>query len=289
MIFRRKNNIITLSALLLTACLFSLIFVGGVMFFDTHPNKLHSDITPKDFGLSFENISFRTQDGIVLKGWFIPNKNPHAKTIILLHGYGADKGNILPTRIFLHQDYNLLLFDFRYFGQSEGAYTTIGLNEVMDLQAAIKYLQSRGINEMGVWGLSMGAAVALVGASKINAIKCIVAESSYARLDMMGDYYFSWDILRYPFRTALRLSTWMVLGHNMQTASPLYAATQLTIPVLLIHSKADNLIPFDQALLLQQALRHDPRAEFVFIDHYQHSQFDPELKNIIINFFKKSL
>src|SRR5260221_9482889 len=83
------------------------------------PSKIMSSVTPKDYDVAYEDISFTTKDHIKISGWFVPNANPHAKTIILLHGYPADKGNILPGTFFLHKKFNLLYFDFRYLGKSE--------------------------------------------------------------------------------------------------------------------------------------------------------------------------
>lgn len=109
-----------------------------------------------------------------------------AKTIILLHGYPADKGDILPSLAFLNERYNLFLFDFRYLGQSEGLYSTAGAKETDDLASAIEYLKSRGVEEVGVWGFSMGGAVALMSIKKIPEIKAVVSEASYANLGLMA-------------------------------------------------------------------------------------------------------
>jgi uncharacterized protein len=78
------------------------------------PFRLSSQITPAYFGLQYEDISFYTIDNVLIKGWFIKSAKPQAKTIILLHGYPADKGDILPSRLFLHNEFNLLFIDFRY-------------------------------------------------------------------------------------------------------------------------------------------------------------------------------
>ena len=148
-------------------------------------HKVSSTITPADLGLKYENVSFYTQDHVLIRGWFIPNKNPNAKTIILLHGYPADKGDILPSRSFLHDKYHLLLFDFRHLGQSGGSYTSIGKKEILDLLAAIQFLHQRHIDKVGIWGLSMGGAVALMTAQDSPAIRAVVSESTYASLDNM--------------------------------------------------------------------------------------------------------
>ena len=152
------------------------------------PPKIVSDITPKDLEFDYEKVSFITSDGIKLIGWWLPNKNPAAKTLVLLHGYPADKGDILPALAFLNKRYNLLLFDFRYLGQSEGRYSTAGAKETADLTAAIQYLKTRGINEIA-YGFSMGGAVALMTAKQAPEIKAIISESSYASLDLMALSY----------------------------------------------------------------------------------------------------
>jgi pimeloyl-ACP methyl ester carboxylesterase len=124
-----KNTFISILMFLL---MFSIIG----FYLAIRPFRIISSYTPKTFGVAYEKIAFRTKDKITLRGWFIPNINPHAKTIILMHGYPADKGNILPGTIFLHQSYNLLYFDFRYLGESGGHFSTVGKNEVLDLLAA---------------------------------------------------------------------------------------------------------------------------------------------------------
>ncbi len=122
------------------------------------PPKIISTITPQDLGLEYEEISFTTADNIKIAGWLVPSvaEGLKAKTIILLHGYPADKGDILPALSFLSNKYNLLLFDFRYLGKSGGRYSAVGAKEVEDLLAAIYFLKTRGIEEVGVWGFSMG-------------------------------------------------------------------------------------------------------------------------------------
>jgi pimeloyl-ACP methyl ester carboxylesterase len=85
------------------------------------PPKILSSLTPRDLKMGYENASFRTADGLTLRGWYIPTARRTEKTLILLHGYPADKGDILPALAFLHEDFNLLLFDFRYLGKSEAA------------------------------------------------------------------------------------------------------------------------------------------------------------------------
>lgn len=268
---------------------FSLFFSLWGFFFALRPIRMISPVTPKDFGIPYEDISIKTSDNILIRAWFIPSTNSKAKTIILLHGYPADKGNILPAMIFLHPYYNLLLFDFRYFGQSGGHYSTIGKDEVLDLEAVIKYLHSRKINEVGVWGFSLGGAVALRTAVNAPEIKAIVAESTYARLDWMAYEYYPIPLLRYPLGQLTRLWAWLFLRYDIKQVSPADAASKLKIPVLLIHSRSDNVISFKHALMLQEALKNNPNAQVHFVDKETHGEMITDHQRIIKSFFDEWL
>lgn len=270
-------------------CVMLLLFSLWGFYNAIRPFKITSDITPKQYGMNYENVSFVTQDNILIRGWFIKNRNPHAKTIILLHGYPADKGDILPATIFLHEAYNLLYFDFRYLGESEGFYSTIGKNEILDLQAAIQYLHTRKIDTVGVWGFSMGGAVALMTAPLAPQIKAIVAESSYARLDWMADEYYRIPLLRYVLSDLTRFWGWLILQFDIKDVSPANAVEKLTIPVLLIHSKQDKVIPFKNALLLEKMLHNDTHLQVLFDDNARHGQYVVNRDEVIRRFFAAAM
>jgi dipeptidyl aminopeptidase/acylaminoacyl peptidase len=253
------------------------------------PFKLSSSITPAHFNLQYENISFYTKDHTLIQGWFIPSTKPHAKTIILLHGYPADKGDILPSRLFLHKDYNLLFIDFRYFGKSGGQYTTIGYNEVMDLLGAIEYLHQHNINKVGVWGLSLGGAVALMTAEKTTAIQAIVSESSYANLNLMLFEYYPTPFFQYPLAWLTKLWANIFLNININNVSPLDSIKKLRIPILLIHSKIDSVVPFSHALLLQKTAHNNPKVQILFSDQLHHGELSQTNIKDIQSFFAASL
>lgn len=258
-------------------------------YISVRPPKIHSPITPQDLELDYEDVSFVTNDNLTLRGWFLPSKTSFAKTIILLHGYPADKGNILPALSFLNKKYNLLLFDFRYLGQSEGKYSTAGAKEVEDLRAAIRFLKTRGIQEVGVWGFSMGGAVALMAAKNTPEIKAIISEASYAKLNLMAPELYRLPALRYILGFLTELWARIFLGINVKEVSPSESVKNLTVPILIIHSKNDNVIPFAHALLLQDALKNNPRAEFWFEENLAHGQLGGEYQKRIEEFFEKNL
>jgi pimeloyl-ACP methyl ester carboxylesterase len=274
----------------LSLVLFFFLFVSAWgLYISVKPPKIVSRITPQNLGLAYEEVSFKTEDDVALRGWFVPNQQASAKTIIALHGYPADKGNILPIVAFLSRRYHLLLFDFRYLGASSGGYSTIGADETRDLRSAIAYLKFRGVTEVGLWGFSMGAAVALMAAPGLPEVKAIVAESSYARLDLMAPVLFQIPVLRYPLAWLTGLWARVFLGISLKHVSPYDNARSLNVPVLLSHSKADRTIPFEHASMLQDALKNNRRAEFWFHEDLYHGQLPPDYQQRVADFFAANL
>ena len=253
------------------------------------PSKIISSVTPETLKLDYEDVSFTTSDNLVLRGWWIPTNTENAKTIILLHGYPADKGDILPSMSFLNKTYNLLLFDFRYSGQSEGKYSTLGAKETIDLSSALLFLKSRGITEVGIWGFSVGGAVALMTAPDSLEIKAIISESSYASLDEMAPELYRVPLLKYPLAYLTRLWALLILGTDLQKVSPVRSAENISIPVFIIHSKDDDVIPFRHALLIQEALKENLRAEFWFEEGLTHGVSGPAYQKRITDFFQRNL
>ena len=267
-----------------------LIFASAWLFYiSIRPPKMVSSITPRNLNMPYEQVSFTTTDGLSLRGWFILSGKRAAKTLILLHGYPADKGNILPALAFLHADFNLLLFDFRYLGESDGSYSTAGAKEVEDLLAAIRFLKTKGIEEVGVWGFSMGGAVGLMTIDKAPEIRAVVSESSYASLTEMALQLFRVPLLNYPIAYLIGFWAKLFLGIDVRDVSPAEKIRNTTVPILITHSSTDAVIPFSQAKTLQRALINNPRAEFWFNDEFAHGQMGSDYQSRVRNFFQKNL
>ena len=285
---RAKVDTTILRVVLIVVSVLIIISLWG-FYSSIRPPKIISSLTPRDLKMNYEDVSFKTADGLTLRGWYIPSAKGTQKTLILLHGYPADKGNILPALAFLHEDFNLLLFDFRYLGRSEGSYSTAGAKEVEDLLAAIQFLKSRGVKEVGVWGFSMGGAVTLMAIEKAPEIRAVISESSYASLADMTFELLPIPLLNYPIAYLVGVWAKLFLGIDVRDASPADRIRNTTIPILLIHSSADAVIPFSHARLLQQALAKNPNAEFWFHEQFAHGQLASDYRTRIKDFFLKHL
>ena len=241
-----------------------------------HPKKILSHRTPAEFGFSYENVSFQTEDNLTLRGWFVPaslasqRSGPTesqggptvfspAKTVIVLHGYPAEKGDVLNWALFLHDKYHLLFFDFRYFGESEGGYTTVGWEEKKDLKAAIDYLFSRDDTDpekVGVLGFSLGGATAIMTAPDTPEIKAIVADSSYATLEQMAESLFQrFSVFKKPMVWSVRQWSKIWLKFDPGAVSPVASVEKNTTPLLLIHGEKDQEIPVEHSRQIFQAAK----------------------------------
>lgn len=109
-----------------------------------HPTSKRKplDAWPDQYGLPYENVYFKTEDKVQLRGWFIPSAQYSNKTIILMHGWGMNRADILKNTYFLHDlGFNLFYFDFRALGESGGKTSSIGYLEIKDAAAAIRFLK----------------------------------------------------------------------------------------------------------------------------------------------------
>src|SRR5207247_2769667 len=123
--------------------------------------------TPESYRLPSESLAIVTDDDLKLAAWLIPRSGTTSVSstdpvVIMLHGYPAEKADMLPIALMLHPKFATLLVDLRYFGTSEGRATTLGFRERRDLARVIDVLARRGITRVGVFGYSLGGAIALM-------------------------------------------------------------------------------------------------------------------------------
>ena len=267
-----------------------LIFISLFTFYTSiFPPKIITNSAPSDLGLKYEEVNFQSSDGIKLNAWFISNNKAKA-TIIVMHGYPADKANLLGIAEFLAKDFNVFLFDFRSFGQSEGKYTTVGYLEKNDLVGAINYLEKeKNITKIGLYGFSLGGAVALMTNHKN--VKAIVTDSAYAKLSNMVEHMYSiFFIFKYPLAYLTKLYGILFLGINIDDVSPVDNIKNIKIPVLLIHAEKDSQIPLKEARLLQNANKNSELWIVESADHGMTHSINHEIyEKKVIGFFKENL
>jgi uncharacterized protein len=135
--------------------------------------------SPANYGLAAEAAEFRSGDGVMLRGWYIPCENS-TKTIIVCSGANGSLDADVHVAPWLHEaGFNVLLFNWRAHGQSEGEVVTLGFNERYDLIAAAEFAKSKSGERIGVLGFSMGGTVAIATAAVYDDINAVVADSPF--------------------------------------------------------------------------------------------------------------
>lgn len=190
-----------------------------------------------------------TSDGIRLAGWYIPAASgigAAGPTIVLAHGYGQNKSSMLGAAALLHDDYNLVLFDFRNHGQSQASPTTVGLLERLDLRAVVDWLEARKQpSAIGVLGVSMGGAAAVNEAAADGRVAALVLDSTHgtlanaiqARLERQG------YPLALPGAWAILFGGLVRTGQDMSSADPVQVAERYgDRPLLVIAGGRDDTL-----------------------------------------------
>jgi uncharacterized protein len=161
------------------------VFVG---FFVVFPTLLTVDFLAKPrapvneaaLGLAHERVTFPASDGVRLSGWYVPARNGAA--IVLVHGGSGDRqGTILHARMLAKTGYGVLLYDARGRGQSQGHENAAGWQWDRDVRGAVSFLLSRGVDQIGLLGLSTGAEAVVTEAASDKRVDAVIADGLQAR------------------------------------------------------------------------------------------------------------
>lgn len=251
--------------------------------------------SPLQLHLPYEQFNFLASDALsLLNAWFIPAKNPKA-TIIYLHGVGDNKiSGLLLAKVFYENNFNVMLYDSRAHGESGGKFCTYGYYEKHDVQIAIyEALKKFPKCKIGVFGTSMGAAVALQAASIEPRISAVVAEASFATLRQITVDYQK-RLLRLPWhflRNIAMKRSEIIARFKHREVSPIDAVKNIRVPVLFIHGKNDTFIKYQYSEQLFAAA-NEPKALWL-IDHANHNNVHEigkkEYEQRIVQFFEQYL
>jgi len=155
---------------------------------------------PGYYGVRYENISFHTFDNYLIKGWVLLSPYPEA-TIIFFHGISDARYSHLEFMSkFAKKGYNVLMYDLRAHGESEGKFCTYGHFERQDVKSAINMLERIGIIDqnsiLGLMGVSLGGAIALQSLNVDKRIKFVITEAAFSNFKSTMDDYKSIGIFR---------------------------------------------------------------------------------------------
>ncbi len=193
---------------------------------------------PSQIGLQYEDVYFDTDDNERLHGWYIPASDAPL-TILFFHGNAGNISHRLDSLSIFHElGMNTLIFDYRGFGNSRGSPSESGTYR--DALAAWQFLLSEKNEKpqrVVLFGRSIGGAVAAWLATRVDA-RALILESTFSSLADLGSFH-------YPYLPVRWLSR-----YRYDTRSLLPA---VSLPVLICHSRDDEIVPFEHARILLAA------------------------------------
>jgi pimeloyl-ACP methyl ester carboxylesterase len=222
-------------------------------------------LSPGDLGLGFEDLKFQIKDeqtGHPLKiaGWWIPAQPASQRTMLLLHGWADAKVGAIAWAPTLHTlGWNILAIDLRAHGESGGQYSTAGFWERHDVNQVINQFRAahpRETETLAIFGISLGAAVAVATAATRDDIAAVILESPYGdyRQAIAAHAHMQGFRGEFPRNVGVRLAEWMS-GADFDAVRPRQLIGKIACPVMIIHAGEDKFILASDASALDEALR----------------------------------
>lgn len=196
-----------------------------------HPSR-HMETTGAELGRPFDDVRFRADDGVELNGWFFPGNTNSARAslaVLVCHGNGGNISHRLDmAEALLSTGVSVFLFDYRGYGRSAGYPSEQGTYQ--DGEAAYRWLEQKGFGAKRIllFGESLGGGVAAELANRLPA-GGLILQSTFTSITDLGAELFPWLPVRW-------------LAHIKYDI--LQKLPRITVPVLVMHSRADRLIGF---------------------------------------------
>lgn len=220
----------------------------------------------RDLSPRWQSVDFTTTDGVRINAWFFPapTPSPFPRIVFLIsHGNGGNVSHRLEFyRLLLDLGVNVLAYDYRGYGQSQGRPSEPGT--YLDAEAALAWLRSQGFaeNEIVAHGESLGGGIASELALRHPGLRGLILRSTFTSIPDIGAELFPW----LPVRTLSRI--------RYDTVGKL---PRIQVPVLLLHSHQDTLIPFHHATRNLEAARSPKRLAEILGDHNDQPEASPDL------------
>jgi uncharacterized protein len=249
---------------------------GYAAYFMTKTNRVPVTQTPAQFGIQYSDIAFPSSDGLTMRGWWLEGSQENS-VIIMVHGVDANRADPsvkmleIASQLVSH-GYNVMMFDLRGHGESDGSHVSAGYFEKRDVLGAVNYSHQKGKTEIGILSYSMGAASSLMAAAETQDIQAVVADSSYADLEEIINYQFSIrSSLPGFFIPLILFMNKAMYGIDFPSVKPVESIKNIAIPVFIIVGGQDDTVSTDQAQREYEASRN-PQSQLWIVPEAKHTQ-----------------
>lgn len=221
--------------------------------------RVRNDVLPIDYSLDAETHEFTGLQGTQLSIWWVDSEQPSDKTVVILHGWGANKSYMLPlAKPFHNVGYNVLLIDAHNHGDSENRGVSSMPKFAEDLESAVTWLhhnRPKACQQTVVVGHSVGAAAVLLAAANGLKANVFISIASFVHPKLIMQRTLK-KLKRVPGLIPL-ISSYVqwVIGYKFNVIAPITSLKRITQPTLLVHGTADSVIPMSDFYLLCTAVQ----------------------------------
>lgn len=231
---------------------------------------------PGQFGLVPDTLDIPVNDSLSLRGWFFHALSDSVQgTIMVLHGIASCKEAMLPVADKLCRNrFNVVLFDLRAHGESDGDYCTYGYYEKRDMVVVIDSILSKYPHStpLAMYGNSLGSAIALQTMAIEPRISCAVVESPFATLrEIVSDYLTRLIKIRWrSFSDAALDEAGVIANFSVDDVAPETSALSIQVPVLVVHGTLDRHVSIEYGRRVFRNLQSQSKELFEIPDgdHY---------------------
>src|SRR5829696_6926809 len=207
----------------------------------------------------FDRVKFQG-DGVLLTGWWFHGDSPKRGTIIYLHGVADNRGSSLGIAgRFVPKGFDVIAYDSRAHGESQGDACTYGYDERKDLSRVLDKVEVRPIILLGS---SLGAAVALQSAAEDSRVDAVIAVSAFSDLRTIANERAPFFASKGKVDEALRIAE-DTAHFRVDEVSPVAAAARIKVPTLIIHGDHDDETPSAHSMRIFAALDEPKRLILV--------------------------
>jgi len=212
--------------------------------------------------------------GVLLRGWQCTAQGMRRGTVIYLHGTADNRGSSVGIiRRYSAAGFDVIAYDSRRHGASEGKFCTYGYFEKSDLRQVIDTVPTQPII---LFGTSLGAGVALQEAADDRRVSGVIAVEVFSDLRTVAHERAPFFLTQGTIRQAFRIAEARGDFH-VDEVSPVMSARSITAPVLLIHGARDRDTPPAHSQRVFDALNGPKRLILVHGAGHNQSLADPSV------------